>query len=137
MKSELETIETGLRIRKRRKELGLTMQSVAQKIDVTQGAVSQWENGDTSINAENFLKLSLVLRSNPFELFGIDKNSVDEPQFDIAKLAKSIDIFEAFISRKKLILDSQIKAKILAYLCSSTDLPPTDGELSRLIELAK
>ena len=127
----------GSRIKARRKELGLTLQVLAECIGVTRSAVSQWKNDGTNITAENFLKLSLALRTNPFNLIGVQGASIDRPEFDIPKLATALHILEPFLTRKKLHLEHNAKAKVLAYLSDAEGHAPDDEELLRLIELAR
>src|SRR4051812_99350 len=125
----------GQRIRARRKELGLTLQAVAQSVGVSKAAASQWENGDTNIAADNLLKLALVLRSNPFELMGIKTNAVGHPALDVSRLSPAIETLESFLTRKRVTIEPLVKAKVLSYLCD-TDDATSDRELVRLIDLA-
>ena len=50
------------RIKKRRKEEGLTQAFVANALGVSQAAVAKWEQGDVSPRGENFEKLSSVIK---------------------------------------------------------------------------
>lgn len=136
-RNSVKTEGIGQRIRDRRKELRHTLQAVADFVGVTHAAVSQWESGDTNIAAENLLKLALVLRTNPFELMGINGPSVGYPALDVPRLSAALEILELFLTRKKLLITPHIKAKVLSYLCDIEGHIPNDGELIRLIELAK
>lgn len=55
-----------------RKKAGVTQGELAEKIGVTQGAVSQWENGDTKPSVELLPKLASVLGCTIDELFRTD-----------------------------------------------------------------
>ena len=133
----VKTEAIGQRIRLRRKELGLTLQAVSELVGVTRAAVSQWENGDTNISAENLLKLTLVLRANPFELMGIHGISVGNSGLDVSRLSSALETLESFLSRKKLLITPHVKAKVLSYLCDSESHSLNDREIICLIELAK
>jgi phage repressor protein C with HTH and peptisase S24 domain len=61
------------RIKKRRKELGLTQPSIAKTIGLTKATISLWESGSTSPKGENLHALAKALRCAPeFLLFGND-----------------------------------------------------------------
>ena len=63
-------------IRKRRIELGMTMKELADKIGVSEGAVSRWESGDiVNIRRDKIEKLSKVLDVPPAVLMGWDNPS--------------------------------------------------------------
>ncbi len=48
----------GQRIAARRKELGLTQEELATQVFVTTQAVSQWENGKTTLLPANHLRIT-------------------------------------------------------------------------------
>ena len=68
----LELKGFGLRLRERRKMMGLRQSDVAQGIRVTEQAVSKWEQGDSLPDLENFMLLARLLRISADELLGID-----------------------------------------------------------------
>jgi len=53
------------RIHKRRKELGLTQQALADLVGVSKGTISQWESGDYSPGGQNLLNLAKSLAVSP------------------------------------------------------------------------
>ena len=57
----LDMIGIGERIKKRRKELGLSQIDIYEKCNITSGALSKIENGKTIPSIISFYKLSLVL----------------------------------------------------------------------------
>ena len=63
----------GMRLRERRKKLGLRQSDVAQGIRVTEQAVSKWEQGDSLPDLENFMLLARLLRISADELLGMEK----------------------------------------------------------------
>ncbi|ENU1229362.1 helix-turn-helix domain-containing protein [Providencia huaxiensis] len=52
----------GMRIKKRRLELNLTMSQVAEATGVTRMSISLWENDRTNISAANLKELAKVLK---------------------------------------------------------------------------
>lgn len=59
--SELELIEIGKRITKRRKQMGLTQEALAEKGDTTTQFVSYAEAGKRAMRPENLLKMASAL----------------------------------------------------------------------------
>ena len=63
-------------IRNKRIELGMTMKELADKLGVSEGAVSRWESGDiVNIRRDKIEKLSKVLDVPPAVLMGWDNPS--------------------------------------------------------------
>ena len=64
---------TGEKIRKRRIQLGLTVQKIADACNVSKATISRWETGKTDkINLDVLMCLSNVLIIEPFELLDDD-----------------------------------------------------------------
>lgn len=55
----------GSRVKFRRRQLKMTQKDVSERIGISASAVTQWENDNTGLSAENLLKLSSILRCNP------------------------------------------------------------------------
>lgn len=62
------TIEVGNRIRRLRKERGLTMVELGKIVEAPQSAISNWEKGDNLPNPERLTKLSTVFNITVDEL---------------------------------------------------------------------
>ncbi len=60
----------GERIRKLRKERGYSQQQLAIKLNLSQGAVSQWENGQTTPQSEQLSALADIFGITTDELLG-------------------------------------------------------------------
>jgi transcriptional regulator with XRE-family HTH domain len=114
----------------------LTGNAVAEYVGVTRAAVSQWELGDSNISAQNLLRLSQILRIDPFELMGIDGAVVPGSRVNVDRLSVALETLEAFVARKKVSLPARVKAKVVGYLCEEDGDSVSDKELMRLIELA-
>ena len=60
--------EMGAIIRRRRKELGLSTQDLAEALDVKAQSVNRIERGDRGISLDTFLAVCRVLKISPEEL---------------------------------------------------------------------
>ena len=70
----------GMRIRKRRKELKLTQETMAKKLGLQGGSISQWEDDKTKPNGSNMLSLAQALGCSPeFIMYGENSASNVEP----------------------------------------------------------
>ena len=71
--------ETGKRIMKRRKKMGLTQEQLAEKSELTTQAISYFEGGKRTMRAENLMKIAYALEvSTDYLLTGdiIDKDKL-------------------------------------------------------------
>ena len=60
--------EMGAIIRRRRKELGLSTQGLADALGVKAQSVSKMERGDRGLSLDTFLAVCMVLKISPEEL---------------------------------------------------------------------
>ena len=84
------------RLKKRRKDLGLTMLQVAQKIGVSEGTISRWESGDiANMRRDKIVSLAKALQVHP--AFIMDDDEVFEITqglgFESPSVAKSTTTF--------------------------------------------
>lgn len=63
-------IELGERIRLARKQAGLSMVALAQRIGVSHGAISQFERGKCGVSIETLRRIAAATGTNLSELFG-------------------------------------------------------------------
>lgn len=63
----------GIKIRRARKMRGLTIAAVAERMSITPGAISQWENGRTSPKQHHQIELAKALDVEWSALFGLDE----------------------------------------------------------------
>ena len=61
-------------IKKKREGLGLSQTELARKLDVTQGAVSQWENGTSRPDIDSLLRLADVFNCTIDDLIAKEVN---------------------------------------------------------------
>ena len=69
-------MKLGDNIQKLRKDLKLSQEQLAEKIDVTRQTISNWELGETSPNPEQLKLLSKALNVSIDELLNNDVKSV-------------------------------------------------------------
>lgn len=69
-RQEKAAVPAGELIARRRKELGLSQEALAEKLDVSRQAVAKWETGQTLPTAERLAELCRLLEVSPAELLG-------------------------------------------------------------------
>ena len=62
--------KTPFRIKESRKKAGLTMQQLAEKMEVSRATITKWENGSTNPKRASFQKLANVLGVDEGYLLG-------------------------------------------------------------------
>lgn len=68
---------TGQRIKEKRQRLRLSLQSVADKLDVNRSSVMRWENGETShIKLPILERLAQILQTTPEYLMGYEEDDL-------------------------------------------------------------
>lgn len=93
--------EIGSRIRRYRKENGLTQEQLADKINVTKNRVSNWEQGINRPDADILADICRALNVSPSNLLGVYLSSDDlnererrviQAYRDKADMKKAVDI---------------------------------------------
>jgi len=94
----------GQRIKKLRKEIGMSQQDLAERFGVLRPTISQMENGERKVIAEELIKLSEILNTSVQYLMGlIDQPKIvlqerrakmTKPQMRINVPAKNLDKFK-------------------------------------------
>ena len=65
------------KIKRRRLELGLTLEKVADYVGVSKATVSRWESGEiVNMRRDRILKLSEVLKVKPNFILGLEESNV-------------------------------------------------------------
>ncbi len=76
---ENKKIELGERIRNRRKEMGMTQAQLAEKLYITNKAVSKWETGEASPDIMLLPLLASVLQTTTDHLLGCSESELPSP----------------------------------------------------------
>lgn len=71
-KNEKYRAVSGGRIKKRRKELGLRQEDLAEKLGVAKSLISRYESGSITPPIETYLELASILRTTAEDLIGLD-----------------------------------------------------------------
>lgn len=72
--AKLESAKIGERIARLRKDRGLTQKELAERLDVSQPVVSDYENDVIRIPADVVIRLAAVLKVSSDELLGLKGN---------------------------------------------------------------
>lgn len=72
----------GENIRKRREELKLSQECVAEQLGVSRQAVSKWETGQSEPTASNLIQLAEVFEISLSELVNPHQNDREQPTFE-------------------------------------------------------
>lgn len=107
----MDQIEIGKFIARCRKEKGLTQAQLAEKLDITDRAVSKWETGKSMPDASIMLELCKILGITVNELLSGEKISVEQYE-------KKAD--ENLIRLKRNAESSKAKNMLLSILFSGT-----------------
>ena len=71
-------------IKKRRKELGLTLKDVADKLGVSESLISRYESNDVkNMGIDKLIPLAEVLKTTPVYLMGLENDKKEEKENDI------------------------------------------------------
>ena len=85
----MDAIYTGNMIAARRKELGLTQKELAERLHVTDKAVSKWERGMNFPDIALLDKIAAELQFSVIDLLGIENESQEQIVASMTDLAKS------------------------------------------------
>jgi transcriptional regulator with XRE-family HTH domain len=104
-------------LRARREQLGLSQADVADAVGVTQGAVSQWELGQTELRGKNLSKVAACLQTTRSDLLADDGVSFPAV-LNAEKLALALTCLESGLGQDFQSLVPMQKAKLLKYVYS-------------------
>lgn len=81
------------RIKEVRKEKGITQAQLARLLNVTQGAIQFWENGEREPSFNTLRKVAKVLNCEPWELLPRDMQpKISQDDLALIKLLKNMRI---------------------------------------------
>ncbi len=81
---EVKYMSTSEKLKNRRKELGLTMLEIAQKVGVSEATVSRWESGDiANMRRDKIASLANALNVTPAYIMGWDEKIPPEKSEEI------------------------------------------------------
>lgn len=110
-------MDVGDTLQRRRKELGLTLREVAEKVGVSEGTVSRWESGDiTNMRRDKIKAISDVLRVSPLLILGL-QDSVPLPHAtkfpEILEIGKStFPLFSGIACGEPIYMEETIQCYV-------------------------
>lgn len=112
-------------IQKKRKELGLTQEQVAEYLGVSVPAVSKWEKGSTSPDISLLAPLARLLKIDLNTLFCFEED-LSEPEIghfcrEITEIVRTKGLAEGFRTAKQKIHDYPHNETLLHYLTFTLD----------------
>ena len=108
-----------------RKEKGWSQAQLARKLNITQGAVSQWENGITMPSADQLLSISLLFNRSIANLLGKSDDYVDEKILDVVN-----EIPNELLEKHGNVLEAQRE-----YEAQKKEAVPMDDLDDRLVDM--
>lgn len=103
-------------LRKKREELNLTLQEVADYVGVSAGTVSRWETGNiNNMKRDKIAKLSEILKLNPSVITGWESAKIDNDGniSDIVLRTEEMELIRELRKDEPLNIDTTVK--ILEY----------------------
>lgn len=80
---------SGSLIRRKRKKLGLTLEAVANELNVSKSTVSKWERGFIiNLKRDKLVALSRLLNISPIEI--IDREMIKEQKINVHEFIKQL-----------------------------------------------
>lgn len=117
-------------IKKRRKELNLSLKDIAKKLNISESSISRYENADiTNIPIDNINKLAEIYKVNPSYILGLD--DYDKNEIHLSKEEK-----ELILNLRK---EKENKEKLFKDLCERYPdlIDEIEYTLSNLNEIIK
>ena len=81
----------GMRLKQKRKEMGLSGEAIAKTLDTTRVTVSRWENGTSEPNDKKKIALAKMLHTSVAYLMGETDNPEPMPSGELENVQKGIE----------------------------------------------
>ena len=112
----------GQRIKKLREEIGMSQQDLAERFGVLRPTISQMENGERKVIAEELIKLSEILNTSVQYLMGL----IDQPQIVLQERREKMTKPQMRINVPAKNLDKF--KEVLLYILGKVGSKPNIGE---------
>lgn len=103
-----QDIDLGFRIRKRRQDLGLSLEYVCEKISVSKEQLRKYELGRNKISAIRLGQIATLLRTTTDDLIGkistAQCSDIDQEARDLWNRIDKLDHKKVFIAMMKLVV---------------------------------
>ncbi len=113
----MDNIKTGELIRELRKEKNMTQKALAEKLHITDRAVSKWERGICAPDISLLEPLSEILDVTIIELISGERLKTDESETIDISVKKVIEYSENEIAEKTKLFNRKINS-IIAVICA-------------------
>ncbi|SMG60196.1 helix-turn-helix domain-containing protein [Cedecea sp. NFIX57] len=102
----MTNIELNDRIRRRRNELDISQQQLADAVRVSHVTIFKWESGETEPRGKNLFKLSKALKCSPTWLLYGDEDQIPMPVADLpteldGRQIKLLELFDSLPESEK------------------------------------
>ncbi|WP_254989313.1 helix-turn-helix domain-containing protein [Enterobacter roggenkampii] len=116
----MNNIELSDRIRRRRNELDISQQKLADAVKVSHVTIFKWENGETEPRGQNLFKLSKALKCSPTWLLYGDEDQQPLPVEDLPtelddRQKKLIDLFDSLPESEKDRHIHELESKVESF----------------------
>lgn len=88
----------GLKIKERRKELGISQTELAEKLGIKKSTLSQYESGDINIPIQKLIILSTILEVTPNYFLGF------ENEMEVVGMSEKYEIYEKCLEKRIPVL---------------------------------
>lgn len=106
----MSSLSTILKIR--RKELGLTLAQIADRMDVTEATVQRWESGNIkSVRHEKIAKLAEILQISPASLMGWEESSAPDNIIPVPEMRR-IPLIGTIACGQPILADEHIESYV-------------------------
>lgn len=121
----MDQVKIGLFIQERRKEVGLTQESLAEKLGITKNAVSKWERGLGLMDMSLLKPLSEILGVSVNDILAgekiIEANLEQKSEENIIKLSELVELR----SMKYGVIAMAIFSMVLVFISLFKDVSPS------------
>lgn len=119
----------GDKLKQRRKEIGLSMKEVAEKIGVAEATVSRWESGDIANMKRNYImEYAKALQVSPLYIMGYDEYREEKK----AAMRKYIDAFEEAWKGSRTV-----KIPVFSYVSAGTGTYADESNIDCYIDISE
>ena len=116
-------------IRARRKELGLTLKQVADKLGVSESLISRYESNDVkNMGIDKLIPLAKVLKTTPAYLMGWEKHDTETKKSERDLMIEKYQLTPEELAEYDRIMKLSIEMNTLMFQSNNIELEVADKE---------
>jgi DNA-binding helix-turn-helix protein len=116
-------------IRARRKELGLTLKQVADKLGVSESLISRYESNDVkNMGIDKLIPLAKVLKTTPAYLMGWEKHDTETKKTERDLMIEKYQLTPEELAEYDRIMKLSIEMNTLMFQSNNIELEVADKE---------